>query len=689
MRSRGVCLVRAAVLLPLLGATWTNATAAEPAVHWSFDEPEEELTGNHRFVEGVRGKGVFFDGYTTVLRREREAVPALADGFTIAGWLAVAAYPWGQVPIVNQGRDELRGFSFDVTPRGALTLKAVTNGRELVAASNDYLLEHRRWTHVAARFDPASGLAVFVDGRRVAVAAMPEVNNQGGRNPNDRLLQAGELDLVIGATRVPVRPAGYHRYEGSRPGYMSLDGVLDEVSIFDSPIADREIRALARAHAPGEPPIEPRVMPSGPEGPGRFGAYQTTLEYHPEWDALSRVGDHADIVVRFDTTPARVVFWRGTQYSPAWVTGNGLWMADQSVEGYDDDYTWEHMNDKYNRYSQVRVIENHDARVVVHWRYAPVDVHDRRMNVDERSGMGAWVDEYYTFYPDAMGIRRVTWKTGTLGEPVQFQESIPLLHPGQVQGDLIEAVYATVGNLDGETDTLAYTAEASRNRTGFPDDLVIQMHHVKSEQKPFIVFEPGNRMTYLWDLDERSLERPGSSSHWPVGKLWSDGRTAQAPDRATSFLGFPISEPPITNREGVSEIRSLYGMTERSFEDLVAVARAWSRAPAASVTGTAFESLGFDRAERAFRFARRGDGSELDVRFDASDASPLQNVPMLIENWGDAAVSAEIDGVKVPRGEQFRYGYVHTLDGTHLVVWLEHAAASRTRIRLSGVIDAP
>ncbi|MEL7046522.1 MAG: hypothetical protein AAGL66_16140, partial [Pseudomonadota bacterium] len=451
---------------------------------------------------------------------------------------------------------------------------------------------------------------------------------------------------------------------------------------------DTEISALAEAYAPGEPAIEPRVMPSGPSGPGRFGAYQTTLNYHPEWDALSRVGDHADVVVRFDSSPARVVFWRGTQYSPAWVTGNGLWMADQSVEGYDDDYTWEHMNDKHNRYSQVRVIENHDARVVVHWRYAPVDVRDRRMNVDERSEMGAWVDEYYSFYPDAVGVRRVSWTTGTLGEPVQFQESIPLLHPGQVQGDLIEPVYATVGNLDGDTGTLAYTSEASRTRTDFPENLVIQMHHFRSEQKPFIVFEPGNRMTYLWDLDERSLVRPGSSSHWPVGKLWSDGRTAQAPDRATSFLGFPISEPPITTGDGRSEIRSLYGMTERSFEDLVTVARAWSQAPPAFVIGDAFESLGFERAERVFRFARRGEGNELELRIDASDASPLRGIPILIENWGDTEVTAEIDGAPVPRGERLRVGHVHTLEGTHLVVWLEHEAMRPIRIRLSELVNA-
>lgn len=674
----------------LLLATAGQAVAAETIAHWSFDtEPTvDRLEGNRRFVDGVDGSAVFFDGYTTALVREAGLLPDLRAGFTLAGWIAIAAYPWGPVPIVNQSRGETRGFSFDVTARGALKLSAVTNEQTLTATSADYLLPHRQWVHVAATFDPAAGLAVFLDGERVAFTPIPADNDFGGRNPTGALLQAGELDLLIGATRAPIRPAGYHRYKGSRPSWMSFDGLIDELSVFDTVLSERDLEQLAVAYRPGEPPMADRILPSGPPGPGRFGAYQATLEYHPEWDALSRVGEHADIVVRFDTSPARVVFWRGTQYSPAWVTGNGFWMADQSVEGYDDDYTWEHMNDKHNRYSHVRVIENHDARVVVHWRYAPVDVHDRRMNVGKRDEMGAWVDEYFTFYPDATGVRNVTWKTGTLGEPVQFQESIPLLHPGQVQGDIIDAVYATVGNLAGDTQTLAYVTDNYRKDKPAPDDLTIQMHHFKSDQKPFIVFEPGNRMTYLWDLDERSLRRPGSSSHWPVGKIWSDGRTAQAPDRATSFLGFPISEPPIRTANGRSRISSLYGMTDQPFDSVVELARSWSRAPAVRVTGGAFESSGFDRSERVYRFVRRGEGSELSLDFAASDASPLFNVPILVEGWGDGAVSVDVDGVNLPRGPDFRYGYVHTLEDTHLVVWLGHKAATRSRIRLSGVTDA-
>lgn len=686
---------RAVTLSLLLAAGSLPADDGAPAIHWSFDSDRppiatpDRIAGNHRYLAGVHGEALVLDGYTTALVRDAAAVPDLRDGFTVAAWIAVAAYPWAPVPIANQDDGEASGFSFDLGPRGELSLRVATDGRVLTAASDDYLLRHRAWSHVAATYDPATGLAVFLDGVRVASTGMPPETGFGGRNPTGRVSQAPELDLIVGAVRSPVRPVAYHRYEGNRPTWISVDGLLDEVSVYDRAQPADRIRRLADRYEPGAPPLGRRVMPSGPPGPGRFGAYETTLRYYPEWDALSRVGDHADIVVRFDRSAARVVFWRGTQYSPAWVTGNGLWMADQSVEGYDDDYTWEHMNDKQNRYSHVRVIEESDARVVVHWRYAPVNVDNELMNVGERDEMGAWIDEYYYFYPDVTGVRKVTWKEGTLGTPIQFQESIPLAHPGQTQGDVVHARYATVGNLAGETQTLDYVDDPAASDKTFPEDLTIQMHHLRAREQPFIVFEPGNRMGYLRDLDARSLERPGSSSHWPVALIWSDGRTAQAPDRATSFLGFPISEPVIHRSPGGrSYISSLYGMTDQPFDGVVALGRAWSRPPAARLAGTGFEDLGFDRSERVYRFARRGSGRVLDLEFDASPTSPIVNLPVLVEDWGDDPATLRLNGEPVERGPDYRYGHIHTLDGTHLIVWISHLATTATKIRLSRPTDA-
>jgi len=77
---------------------------------------------------------------------------------------------------------------------------------------------------------------------------------------------------------------------------------------------------------------DPPQMPSGPPGPGPFGAYYTHLKYSPEWDAPWRVADHPDVLVRFDDDAHRLVFWHGTSFIPCWVNDAGKWYTNEFVE---------------------------------------------------------------------------------------------------------------------------------------------------------------------------------------------------------------------------------------------------------------------------------------------------------------------------------------------------------------------
>jgi hypothetical protein len=111
-------------------------------------------------------------------------------------------------------------------------------------------------------------------------------------------------------------------------------------------------------------------LPSGPEGPGKFGAYYTHLKYDPDWDEPWRVGDHPDIIIRFEDGGHKFVFWRGTSYIPCWVTDNGIWYTNEFVErrGWHSPNTEgcvEPMSDKQCQYSQVRIIESNEARVAL------------------------------------------------------------------------------------------------------------------------------------------------------------------------------------------------------------------------------------------------------------------------------------------------------------------------------------
>ncbi len=704
--------VSAAAVASAMSIAAVSAQAPQPAAWWTFDRIDagrvadtaagatDLVSGQYSTPPGVVGRALKLDGYTTVVTRQGGSAPTLGDSLTIESWVALAAYPWNWAPIIDDADAETRGYALEIGPRGQLRLRVAADGRWLIATSADFAVPLRAWVHVAGRYAGARGTTVFVNGKVAGEAVSEPPASSGGGAPSWRIVMARGTDLLVGGVRAPERASNWHRFDGTRPSWFSLDGLLDEVKIFATALDPAAIAADATAAATAAAPaIGPRVFPSGPKGPGRFAAYYTTLAYYPEWDALWRVGPDADIVVRFDESPARVVFWRGTQYSPAWVTENNLWMADQSVEGYNPQYTYEHMNDKQNRYSRVSIAEQTDARVVVHWRYALVNVDDELWNVTPRLENGAWVDEYYYLYPDAAGVRKVTWAHGTLGRPIQYQESIALVQPGQVPGDVVDRDYATVGNLKGETQVLSHVQatesqsndivdpSAEAHPKTFPADLTVQMHHFKAQGKPFAAFEPGSRMVpqFLRDLDEAALTRPARNGHWPVGQVYSDGRTSQAADRAGHFLSFPITDPVLhQGDDGRDYWNGLYGMTERPFDDVVALAKSWSTPPDIRIDGAGYANAHYDRSERAYyvdRTASRA-AAPLTVTLAASTAAPIRNVALVVRNWGDRDPSLTIDGRTVPRGSRFRYGHRVTLDGSDLIVWIELRQDTRAVLRI-------
>jgi len=199
------------------------------------------------------------------------------------------------------------------------------------------------------------------------------------------------------------------------------------------------------------------------------------------------------------------------------------------------------------------------------------------------------------------------------------------------------------------------------------------MHNLKSRYKPFIVFEPGNRMKYLRDMNVANLSKPGSGNHWPEGQILSDGRTSLAADRGAHFLGFPISEPPLNRGADGRDYRcSLYGMTDRPFSELVELARSWSRAPELRVVRGGFTSLGYDRSERAYRLSRSAEASP-SVELSLARLARLPRAQPRDRRRG----LGRGGGLAPPRRATraawplFRFGHRRTLEGTDLVAWIE------------------
>jgi hypothetical protein len=129
----------------------------------------------------------------------------------------------------------------------------------------------------------------------------------------------------------------------------------------------------------------------------------------------------------------------------------------------------------------------------------------------------------------------------------------------------------------------------------------------------------------------------------------------------------------------------LHGLTTKSAAELVPLANSWLFPPSVELAGPGFQSPGYDPTQRAFVIVRESGSSASRLRFllKASSESPLLHPAFVVQNWGDEEPKLSIDGKPVPRGANFRYGFVPHLEGSDLVVWLALEATKPTRVEFA------
>jgi hypothetical protein len=370
-----------------------------------------------------------------------------------------------------------------------------------------------------------------------------------------------------------------------------------------------------------------------------------------------------------------MLFWRGTAYGAIWVTEKGLFMGDQSLERTGGGSPWgcaEHMSDKQCRYSRVRLIENHSARAVVHWRYAVSDIKYEIFGAD-KDGWGEWADEYYYIYPDAVSTRKQVLHSNRLHH--EWQETIVLHQPGTRPEDNIEFEAVTWGNMNGESKT--YTWKKGDRDDGKLRDATIQIVNLKAQNKPFIIFEPKSGLKLMRCCVEEQWTRFPWWNHWPVAQLANDGRRTGVPDRpAHTSLAQSIEDSPAIKHDkekGTFTAVSLTGMSDKGVKGLVPLARSWNYPAKLNLIGSGFKSGGYDRYQRAYVVAceNKDARSTLEFALMASEESPLVNPAFVVKDWGEGGAKLEIDGESVRRGRDFRLGHRHRLEGSDLVVWIK------------------
>src|SRR6266853_4920537 len=614
MKTFSSTLVYFAIFAALVLPPYSAAQSEGSVARWSFDEKDgsvardsvrgvdDKITGLFKHLDGVTGEGLRFDGETTSITRAAENSPLITNALSVEAWVAVSTYPWNWVPLIDQSRGEERrrgeiGYSVGIDAFGHFGLQVSVNGKFHTLVSKNPL-PLKKWSHVAATFENDHGLKVYVNGQLAG-----ELPVQGA------FTAANGQDLLIGRIREATLPLEW--IHPKFPVWYSFDGIIDELQLYNRSLSNTEVAAdFGKVHLPEADALAWPKLPSGPPGTGRFGAYYADLKFDDMWDLPRRVGPDSNVVVRFDQSPTRFVFWQGTNYIPAWVTESGKWYTDEFMEtggspGCPLGEDCEPMSDKQNRYSHVRILESTDARAVVHWRYGLCEVVNYTCaNPDSNTGWPDWADEYFTIYPDGVAVRKQVLWTSNFQNWHEFQESIIINGPGTRPEDNIQPEALIIGNMKGETTTYSWEKGPPPKQMEKPERPNIQVVNLKSNWKPFQIVSPVNSSmkAYTGEVTYSMFEW---WNHWPVAQVRSSGISAVAPDRPSHSSLSHIYWDPYTRTGNTMTKILLHGLTTKSAAQLVPLAKSWLSAPSIEVSGVGFQSQGYDQTQRAFVITRQ------------------------------------------------------------------------------------
>jgi hypothetical protein len=633
----------------------------------------------HKSVPGVVGNALQLDGNTSFV----EVAPvSLSGDFSVGAWVALGAYPTHWCPIADQNVASGKGFFLGIDALGHAGFRAFVGGNWVEVQGADRI-PLRQWTQLQGVFSPADGLTLYVNGKPAA-----STKTTGDLEP------AINVPLLIGKSSTRQKPAGTVRPNATEAVNTFFDGLIDELMIYDNALSASQVSEYVRKTATTVSPALPaRSLPLAGAKAGKFGAIYTTLPYYEAWDKLWPVNGQADVVVQFDNSPAKFVFWHGTSYIPHWITENGIWYNNEFLETWSAKGSHEPMSDKRCEFSHVRVLESSDARVVVHWRYALIDNFDNQARVDTLTGFGEWADEVYTIYPDGIGTRTITLHSSQPQSAHEWHEGIVVMGPGQRPEQVLQPGALTLANMKGETHTYSWQngipPEAGKDGyINLPAGANIHVVNTNSTLKPFTIIAPAANP--IWDIYHGELRREVSLfpwwNHWPAAQKASDGRYAMDADYAShSSLSHASWEAYAQTENSMTKVM-LHGLTAGKPADWVALAQSWSnpaRLKLNSVTG--FSGGNYDPTERAYqvRCTANNAAKPLTLTLEGSTDSPIENPALVVKGWGNRPVSLLVDGKPVPRGKTFRYGYRDSLEGTDLVVWLEKKATQPTAIVLT------
>jgi hypothetical protein len=665
-----------------------NSIDIQPVVWFNFDEgngdqAKENITGiaqsvpGHKTLwkKGISGASLEFDGYNTLVSLPASNVPTLSGGnLTLEGWVALGAYPWNWAPIIQQGDND--GYFLGVNSHGYPGFMLKVNGiweqltvPDIPPFADANHLSLFKWYHIAGTYNMAEGrMSLYLNGNEIA-----------GKQAGTGGVQTVPADLRIGKAGILREPT-----EGTNinlPSNFGIDGLIDEIKVYSKNLSSSQIKSAFERLKNGNsiidsPDMQRRKFPE-PSTNGQFKAVYTHLPYYESWENMFRFGDYADVVVGFDKSPVKFVFWRGVSYIPMIVNESNQWFTNEFSEtGFTKEAPGdcEPMSDKGSWDSHVRVIENNDARVVVSWRYRLTEPGHHWANYNDTTGWGDIAEWDYYIYPDGVVAKVMRCYSSQPDSWYEWDEQMVILgegqHPESVMGKT--PVMTLVDSSGKATD---YDWNPDPPDPQFKGQIIHKINFT-GKYDPFTIQNFTGGDIYKGERTWYSVFPVWN--HWPTAQVNSSGRNASFTDRAAhssvSHLFWPVS---LQQRGKIpfEEKLLLEGMTDKPAESLTGLARSWMNAPAVTnVSGAT--SYGYNQSHRAYVFSCAK--SAMSFLISASSAKPIHNLCFEIRNWGNSqSAGLLINGEVCKAGSGFRQGKIIDTDGTYtMIIWVELESSS-------------
>lgn len=401
------------------------------------------------------------------------------------------------------------------------------------------------------------------------------------------------------------------------------------------------------------------------------------------------------------------VFWTETNYVPAWRMNNELLYCYEFAETWSGlaPGCYEPMSDRLLAYAKVDIVEDNKVRKVVKYHYALV-------NPDYKApypgGFYPEVDEYYTFYADGVGVRRIEYTQKEEGRS-EFQwryhelsELMAIAGSSTVPAEHYAKPTLSITNLSGSKYNVYPERpfeEVNREVKNWEEQ--IYTAHLVNAPDAFAVFSYSPNRPEVSPLPiENDLtwhDTDYQMSHWPVDKQPYLSARYGDYDKSNATWKSNISHSSLIGVEAKSgldwnshyQLRDngdkyrvylmLLGINERNKEQNIhAYTRTWlHHGNFSELDGVEYNPSVTGYSKREIVLSSRG-GSNFGFKY--APMGEMKNPVFRIDDWnGKAEIDLTVNGEQLLFNQDYLCDKV---DGS-LIIWLNKSTSSVISVKVS------